>query len=206
MSDPVTPVRLAYLTGSGFKDENEAATALLAWVDGVGKDLLNVPSLSEQQRRGVTVALNDIPQAVGCFTRIIAAFPQFTREQKSNLVFMLIKLVDEAIELSAIAMKAGDDSIAARVQAGSMKGGAARAAKMKEQQKEWNDRAIVEARDILNKNATLTLEQLEARLRERWSKNPDWPALPYTTRLVKEFLSECRKDGRLPLRKTTERG
>lgn len=193
MIDPVTRVRLSTVIASGFRNELELADAILRLVSKIGQDLLNSGYLSEQETKGVRLTLNDTPIAFAALT----SFP-LPEEQKANLVFMLAKLMDDMLSLGAKAMTAGNKDIALRVIKGGGRGGDNSTITRREQQKAWQDRVLMEATKIIQKNNRLTQDDLGTKIAERWQ--PGWPRLP-TRKPVIAFLSIAESDGRLPPRR-----
>jgi hypothetical protein len=192
VDDPVTRIRLATVAASGFDDESKMAAALLEFVDHVGKELLENGKLSDEQTIGLKRALNDTPIAF----RALTSLP-LPPEQKSNLIFVLTKLMDDMLSLAATAMTAGDANIASKVMNGALRGGLASAETRRSKQRAWRDQALKVVTEIVQKNNRLTLDDLVTKLEESWRS--EWARLP-GRKLVIAFLSAARKDGTLPPR------
>ena len=197
---PVTQERINIVAASGFKSELELADAILKFVSKTGKDLLEGGSLSEDETKGVKSTLNDTPIAFAALVAALTSLP-LIREQKANLVFMLAKLMDDMLSLGATAMTAGSKDIASRVITGSSHGGFKGSKTRQNKQKVWQDRFLEWARELYQKNKSLTQEDYETKIRERWQSRwpPPEPQLP-TRKVVIALISEAWKDGRLPKR------
>jgi hypothetical protein len=191
--DPITRARVTTVVASGFQNEVELADEVLKFVSRVGKELLDSGSLNDEQTRGVRAALNDTPIAFAYFRASLTCFP-LSDEQKANLVFMLGKVIDDMLSLGATAVAAGSETIASSVIKGGTDGGLKSAEVRQKKQKNWEDRVLAEAGELLKKNGRLTQDDITTKLQER-----RLPGLPGRTRII-TFLSQAQRDGRLPKR------
>jgi hypothetical protein len=190
--DPVTLVRVSTVIASGFRDESEFADAILKLVSQIGKDLLDGGNLTNEQASGVKLALNDTPIAFA----VLTSFPP-PGEQRSNLVFMLAKLMDDMLSLGSTAMTAGSKDIALRVLKEAGRGGRGSTDTRRRKRREWQDQAITVAKEIVGKNKTLTQDDLATIIEKRWHSS--WPRLRGRKSVI-NLISEAQKDGRLPRR------
>jgi hypothetical protein len=154
--------------------------------------LIDGGSLSEEQARGVRGALNDTPIAFAALSSV-----PLPAEEKANLVFILVKLIDDMLSLGATAMVAGNEDIARSVINGGRLGGQLSAEIRRGNQRAWQVQTLKLATDIVQKNGRLTLDDLAAKISERWE--PTWPRLP-GDKMIIAFLSQCRRNRTLPER------
>jgi hypothetical protein len=152
VSDRLAVIRRATVITSGFQNEIELADALLAFISRVGQELIDGGSLSEEQARGVRGTLNDTPIAFAALSCV-----PLPDEEKANLVFILVKLMDEMLSLGATAMVAGNEDIARSVINGGRLGGQLSTAIRREKQMAWQDQALKLAKDMVKKNGKRVL-------------------------------------------------
>jgi hypothetical protein len=192
MRDPLTPIRMAALAASGFRDVSELVVAVLTHQREVGKELLEGGSLSEQQTRGVRATLNDTPAAFAALEGL-----PLPVEEKENLIFRTAVLIDDSMTMGAFAALSGDESLKSLVSQRARAAGLKSAETRRTQQKAWRDLVLTEAGRLLEKNRTLTQDELATLLHKRWPKGG--PRLPGRREII-AFLSQAVNDGRLPKR------
>lgn len=109
--NPGTAYRLAVVFNSGFDNESAMGKALIETFGEIGRETSAADGLSTAQVSGVKGALEMVPIAYAAISDLIAVQEQMPAELRSNLHFMLIKLMDDLLSMGAVfGSKVGRDA------------------------------------------------------------------------------------------------
>jgi hypothetical protein len=167
--DPVTQARLAMIGSSGCQDTWEFADKVLTHVEHLGEELQRTGLLSNHEEGGLKQALNNMWMPFDELRRL-----PIPEEQKRNFVFMLAMLIDDMLTIGSVAVMAGKEELVSKWGGD---GGHVGTATRRKQQKQWQDKVLAVAAELLEKNGRPTQDDLATKLRERWQSS--WPRLPH---------------------------
>jgi hypothetical protein len=188
--DPITLNRLAYIASSGFENEGEASAALLDTIQRLGSELAESDALSVEQRNGIRGALKDIPETFGFFCRITE---HYSEEQKANIRFMLVKMMDDLLSLGSVAMLGKEMKVGFSALERSQKGGKNSGATRREKGDLWKATAAQMAKEIRGAHPGWSQDDVSSEIIALWKEEE-----PPGHTSVKGLISRMERDDELP--------